>query len=185
MQVVIEIEDKENTIIGPFTVSWRAIDSQYIIKTNLQDRKYFFEGYKYPNNISENVKISLGSFEPKQFIKIPDSVYEKIFVDVISDEQLLTTFKDIINEDNFIDGKLNLDNISEVINEHKGALFIGDTIPAIISEHRFESLNKLLTDEKNLNNSFRFIADNIAILLDKYQEQDQYSDLVQKLSENP
>ena len=185
MQVVIELEDKENTIIGPFTVSWREIDSQYIIKTNLQNRKYFFEGYKYPNNISENVKISLGSFEPKQFIKIPDSGYEKVYVDVISDEHLLTTFKDIINEDNFIDGKLNLDNINEVINEHKGLLFIGDTIPDVISEQRFESLNKLLTDEKNLNDSFRFIADNIAILLDKYQEQNQYSDLVQKLSENP
>ena len=64
-------------------------------------------------------------------------------------------------------------------------LFIGDTIPDVISEQRFESLNKLLTDEKNLNDSFRFIADNIAILLDKYQEQNQYSDLVQKLSENP
>ena len=45
MQVVIELEDKENTIIGPFTVSWREIDSQYIIKTNLQNRKYFFENF--------------------------------------------------------------------------------------------------------------------------------------------
>lgn len=184
LQVVIPVIGNPNALIGPFTVEWRESDSNLIIKTGLQNQKYVLWGYQFPSPLI-NYTFDVGRFgESRKFVFLDYQTCEKKAIDVITKEQLLTAFRDTLDRETFIDGKLDLSDIGDLISSHADSLFVGDGIPEDIQDSRFDAISTLLTDEEHLNDTFGFISETITGLLDKYQGNEQYSLLVQKLADD-
>lgn len=183
LQVVIRA-DEENTVIGPFTVSCDD-DGALYINTGLQRQKFILWGYQYYSNLDQ-YGISLGKYgELRTYLEIDDSICEKVPIDVITREQLLHSFRDTISSDYFVDGKIDLSQIGELLKAQELSLFVGDEVPEEVRAARFEEVSNLLTDEENLNVTFGFISSTITALLEKYQDDPQYSHLVGQLADNP
>ena len=177
-------EDK-NTVIGPFTVEWRDHDSKLVIRTGLQTPKALLFGYHFPTNLSEYTQ-QVGRYgEELSFIHLDKTVCKERVVDVITKEQLLNSFRDTLNSEGFVNGKIDFNNIGDLIAAHKNSPFMGEDIPKEVREARFDILSTLLTDEEQLNETFGFISLTITGLLDKYQGSEQYNKLIQELAENP
>jgi len=185
LKVVIPIDEEKNTVIGPFEVDFREYDEKLVIRTGLQTQKYILRGYRFPTYLSE-YEIQVGRYgEERTFIHLDRAICKESTIDVITKEQLLTSFKNTLNSDNFIDGKIDLDNIGDLLSAYAASPFVGDGIPQDIQDARFDMLNTLLTDEERLNDTFGFISTTITGLLDKYQGSEQYTKLVQELADNP
>lgn len=185
LQVVISVSEDKNTVIGPFEVKHRDLDNKLIIRTGLQPQKSLISGYCFPSTIN-NYTQAVGRYgEELYFIQLDTSVCSKTVIDVITKEQLLSSFKETLNSNNFIDGKLDLNNIGELLASHKNSPFLGEDIPRDVQDARFDILSTLLTDEEQLNETFGFISQTITGLLDKYQGSEQYDRLVRELSHNP
>lgn len=185
LKVVIPVSEEKNTVIGPFTVEWREHDSKLVIRTGLQTQKYILHGYRFPTYLSEYTR-QVGRYgDEHSFLHLDKSVCKKITIDVITKEQLLTAFRDTINSESFVNGKVDLNSISDLLAAYKSSPFIGDDIPQDIQNSRFDTLSTLLTDEERLNETFGFISTTITGLLDKYQDSEQYSKLIRELADNP
>lgn len=182
LQVVILDEDVPNTVIGPFTVEQSDDNETLFIRTGLQTQKYILWGYKYPTYLDQ-YGISLGRYgDQRLYIKIDENICARIPVDVITKEQLLTSFRDSIGQEHFVDGKIDLSQIDELLKAQENSLFVGEQVPETVQEARFELLRNLLTDEENLNETFSFISSTITALLAKYQGDPQYNHLLEKLA---
>lgn len=185
LQVVIPVSEDRNTVIGPFVVEWRDHDNKLVIRTGLQTQKSLLAGYRFPTYLSEYTQ-QIGRYgEELSFIRLDRTVCKETVVDVITKEQLLNAFRETLNSESFVNGKIDLNNIGELISSHRNSPFIGGDIPEATREARFDVLSTLLTDEEQLNETFGFISSTITGLLDKYQGSEQYSKLIQELADNP
>lgn len=185
LKVVVPITEEKNTVIGPFAVEFRDYDSKLVIRTGLQTHKYILHGYRFPTYLSE-YEVQVGRYEDERtFIHLDESDCKEVTIDVITKEQLLASFRNTLNSENFVDGKIDFDHIGELISAHEDSLFVGDGIPQDIQKSRFDALNTFLTDEERLNDTFGFISTAITGLLDKYQGNEQYIRMVQGLAEDP
>lgn len=185
LEVVIPVAEKENTVIGPFVVDWRDYDGKLVIRTGLQTQKFILHGYQFPLHIPE-YEVKFGRYgDERTFIHLDKKICKETTIDVITKEQLLNSFRSTLNSDNFIDGKIDLDNIGNLLSAYAESPFIGDGIPQDIQDSRFDVLNTLLTDEERLNDTFGFISTTITGLLDKYQGSEQYTKMVRELADNP
>lgn len=185
LQVVIPVSEDRNTVIGPFSVEWRDHDNKLVIRTGLQTQKSLISGYRYPTYLSEYIQ-QIGRYgEELSFIRLDRAVCQETVVDVITKEQLLNAFRETLDSESFVNGKIDLNNIGELISAHRNSPFIGGDVPEAVREARFDVLSTLLTDEEQLNETFGFISSTITGLLDKYQGSTQYSKLIQELADNP
>lgn len=182
LEVVIPLTDSNNEVIGPLKVEWIEKENKHIVRTGLN--KYILQGYRFPASINHYEK-KLGRVgEEKSYIYLNKDICEKIYIDVISKEELVADFKKAINRDSFVDGKLDLDNINDLISEYKESLYVGN-IPQAIQEKRFDDITTLLTDEKDLNETFRFISETITVLLEKYHQDKRYRELIEEWADRP
>lgn len=185
LRVVIPVSEDKNTVIGPFVAEWRERDSKLVVRTGLQTQKCVISGYRFPTYLSEYTQ-QVGRYgEELSFIHLDRTNCKETVVDVITKEQLLNAFRETLNSEGFVDGKIDLDNIGALIAAHKNSPFVGEDIPNSVREARFDILSTLLTDEEQLNDTFGFISQTITGLLDKYQDSKQYSKLIQELANSP
>lgn len=188
LEVVIPVAGEKNTVIGPFMVDWLeydSYDSKLVIRTGLQTQKYILHGYCFPTYLGE-YEIGVGRYgDERTFIHLDKSICKEVTIDVISKEQLLASFRNTLSSETFVDGKIDLENIGELVSAYADSPFVGDGIPQEIQESRFDALNTLLTDEERLNDTFGFISTTITGLLDKYQGSEQYTKMVQCLADDP
>ena len=165
-------------------VEWRDHDNKLVIRTGLQTQKAILSGYHYPTYLSEYTQ-KIGRYgEELSFIRLDRTVCKETVVDVITKEHLLNAFKETLNSEGFVDGKVDLDNIGDLIASHRNSPFVGEEIPEDVREARFDVLSTLLSDEEQLNETFGFISSTITGLLEKYQDSEQYSKLVQELADS-
>lgn len=185
LDVVIPVAEEKNTVIGPFTVEWRDYDGKFVIRTGLQTQKFILHGYRFPTYLGE-YEVQVGRYgDERTFIHLDKIICKETTIDVITKDQLLNSFRNTLNSENFIDGKIDLDNIGDLLSAYAASPFIGNDIPQDIQDSRFDVLNTLLTDEERLNDTFGFISTTITGLLDKYQGSTQYTKMVQELADNP
>lgn len=124
LKVVIPVSEDKNTVIGPFTVEWRDHDSKLVIRTGLQTPKALLFGYHFPTNLSEYTQ-QVGRYgEELSFIHLDKTVCKERVVDVITKEQLLNSFRDTLNSEGFVNGKIDFNNIGDLIAAHKNSPFM-------------------------------------------------------------
>lgn len=185
LQVVILSDEEKNTVIGPFTVQKSEDDGSLYISTGLQSQKYILWGYRYPTYINQ-YGIELGRFgDTRTYLRIDDDTCVRIPIDVITKEQLLASFRNTLGQEYFVDGKIDLSQVSELLRAQKDSLFVGEQLPDTVREARFEAISTMLTDEENINETFGFISSTITQLLEKYQGAPQYNHLVESLANDP
>lgn len=185
LKVVIPITEEKNTVIGPFSVELREHDNKFVIRTGLQTQKHLLHGYQFPAQLGEYTQ-QVGRFgDEHRFLHLDKSICKETTIDVITNEQLLTAFRDSINSESFVNGKVDLSSLGDFLTAYKNSPFIGNDIPEDIQKSRFETLSTLLTDEVHLNETFGLISTTITGLLDKYQDSEQYSKLIRELADNP
>jgi len=188
LQVVLPLD--EHRLLGPFTVEYDRIEDQLFISTNLQANSYLLKGFTFHESINDSGKLFPGlSADGEQghdhfFVNTNESC-EQTFIDVISPEKLLTEFKKTISDDCFVDGKIDLSDIGDLLAKYKDSCLSSPSISEEVRNNRFDSLKTILEDEKILNESFNGIADVICDLLEKYQGKPTYGKLLERLIAEP
>ena len=185
MKVMLPIPGNNEILLGPFDVNFREYDNQCIVKNNFASHKYIVEGYKFGGGY-ESIAHVFGTFgNERKYVKIGGGYGRKTAIDVLPKESLLKSFRDAIAGEGFIDGKIDLENIEVLVEQHKTSLFTGDDIPEEVRKQRLESLTNLLTDEEKVNDTFGFISETIGTLLVAYQGKEGYEELIRGISEDP
>lgn len=175
MRVVLEAHDRNDVVLGPFSIELREEDDKFVVLTKASQNKYIIPALIF------NEDVEAITLFKQPYIKIDTEMQKHPGVDVISDQELFKAFCDTLNTDMFENGRLNLTNIDGAIKNYADSLLMGNISPEI-QDNRLNKLHTILTDEKNLNDNFAEIA---GALLLKYGDKEVSRPVLEQLGNNP
>lgn len=184
MEVMLQIPDNPNTLIGPLEVNWREYDRQCIVRTDFNSQNYLVWGYNYKNGFMSHVR-EFDSFDPSlQYISVAKDICSKAAIDVLPTELLIKDFKSAIGLESYEEGKVDFSNLEALIERYRSSLGTGNAVPIDIQEQRLDAITALLTSEENISTTFGFIGETIGSFLLKYQNTEGYSELIERIAKS-
>lgn len=188
LEVLISRQGDNRVLYGPFTVHVQNNNVPFI-DTNLAQRKYVFPAVKFPTYYTDpkyqlDMSPSPQNVEELWYVHI-DKFCKDASIDVISDAQLLKEFRTRLSDSDFTANSISVDDLDAVLDHYKSSFFEGQNLPEEFKSKRLRRLHEIITDESNVVDAFGFIADDIAALLTKYQDTEEYRKLVEKLISDP
>ncbi len=179
LMVLIETKDP-NVFLGPFEVIKSSFGNERLtVLLKNKDQKQIYKAVRFPSTAD----IQYLGWRGAQlcFANIEDG--EHFSLDYSTDEQILSSFLSSINAEHFEDGKLDLATAGSVLESHKNSLFVD--VPDEIRNKRFARLEKIITDERNLNTNASNISSLFCTFLEQSKNNDQYNHLVEELADKP
>lgn len=174
MRVVLEAHDRNDVVLGPFSIELREEDDKFVILTKASQNKYIIPALIF------NEEVEAITLFQQPYIKIDTETQKCPGIDVISDNDLFKAFRDTLNTDVYEDGLLNLTDIDEALKSYKDSPLMG--IPSEIQNKRLERLRAILIDEKNLDDNFAEIAETLLL---KYGDRQAAKPVLEQLGNNP
>lgn len=174
---------------GPYKVDFREITQSFYIRPQIKNSKYTINGYAKKN-------ISLITFsDPDSHWGGNDYRWTVLRtkagttadqLDVITDTQLLESFRDSIGVENIIDGRVIIDDIDKLLTQYETSLLTGSGITEAIRKKRLNRLVELLTSEEELADTLSYITESLCSLLIRHKDEPEVDEWLQEeLSKHP
>lgn len=172
---------------GPYEVGYREYTSSYYIKPQIKEQKYTVSGYEnsqinqFVLNYEENygTEISWLLLCPKQDAK-PEQI------DLITDSVLLESFKESIKGEMTAGGLVKLEDIPALLEQYEQSEIMGSGLTEETRSSRLNRLVKVMSSEKDMDETLHNITDLFCDLLVKYKDSQKVEEWLQKLLEkNP
>ena len=197
--VIIDVSEKckgESVLIemgdywaGPYEITYRSIDSEYVIVPKLKESKYTVSAYKKSDVLIQELtyqESGWGKSAKTWTLAYPKKSAGKEQLDVMPDESLLEGFRESLSDNHVSAGIINLEDIPTLLKHYDESCFVGTDLPENIRKNRLKRLADILTSETDLDNSLRTIADSICDLLVRYQKSPNVESWLEALlSEHP
>lgn len=171
---------------GSYEVGHRDYTSSYYIKPQIKENKYSVKGY-YKNSISVQELIASdgywGAPEDRWTVVIPKKDAKIEQIDVITNEALLESFRDSLQNSTTSGRKINLDDIPTLLNRYEESTLSGTAITETLRRNRLKQLADILTSEVDIDNTLSKVSNFICDLLVKYQDSSNVEEWVKTLLE--
>lgn len=171
---------------GPYEVGYRDYTSSFYIRPLIKENKYTVSGYSKSNARILELETSddyWGAPENRWTVIIPkiDTPIEQI--DVISEEVLLESFRDSIQNGSPSGHKVDFDDIPALLSRYEESALAGSTLTAGVRRNRLNRLVEMLTSEEDVDETLGTVSDFICDLLVKYQDSPNVEEWLQALLE--
>lgn len=182
-RVFVELDD---FWAGPYEVGYREYTSSYYIKPLIKENKYTVSGYSKKNMRLQELISSDGYWgvpDNSWMVVIPkkDAPVEQF--DVISDEVLLESFSDSLQNGVASGGKVSLDDIPALLHRYEESVLSGSVLTTEVRRSRLNRLVDILTSEADIDDTLGTVADFVCDLLVKYQNSPNVEEWLQALLE--
>lgn len=171
---------------GPYEVGYRDYTSSFYIKPLIKENKYTVNGYR-ENNVRVKELTSLGGYwsapESRWVIAVPkmDASVEQF--DVISEEVLIESFRDSLQNGTSTGHKVDFDDIPDLLQRYESSVLSGSGLTVDVRKSRLSRLLEILTSEKDVDEALSSVADFVCDLLVKYQDNPNVENWLQELLE--
>lgn len=167
---------------GPYQVGYREIDKVFYVRPQIKESKYTIHGYKEENCVLHEISYAdsyRGYSDGRWSVASPRESSEVEYIDVISDEALLESFKESIGNESIGDGKISVVDVENLLSNYEASVLTGNEITKDIRTKRLNRLVAILTSESELDNTLRLITESLCDLLIKYKNSSNVDDLIQ------
>ena len=171
---------------GPYEVGFREYTSSFYIKPQIKENKYTIKGYNQRDVVLQELNVSNGYWgapENKWTILVPNSSAVSMKIDVISEEVLIESFRESLQNSVVSGGKINLEDIPTLLKHYEESALVGSSVTDEVRRNRLNRLVDILTAETDVNDTLNIVADFICDLLIKYQDSSNVEQWVQVLLE--
>lgn len=171
---------------GPYKVGFRDYTSSYYIKPQIKDNKYIVNGYTKGNFDLKELTISdgyWGASETVWSLFIPRKGVGIEQQDVISDETLIESFRDSIENSMINEGQVQLDDIPALLERYKNTVLTGAIITENVRRSRLNRLISILTSDEDVDETLNLVTGFICDLLVKYKNSPNVEEWLQLLVE--
>ena len=181
-RVLVELED--GFWAGPYEVGYREFTSSYYVKPQIKENKYTVSGYSRTRIHTQELIFSEGYWgapETSWTVLIPrkDATAEQI--DVISDETLIESFRDSLQNSAASGGKVQLDDVPALLARYEDSVLAGSVLTEDVRKARLNRLIDILTSEADVDETLGTVADFICDLLVKYKDSPNVEEWLQAL----
>ena len=171
---------------GPYEVGYNDLTSSYYVKPRIQDNKFTVSGYSRdtlsPIELTSNSGwLGSGVDDLNWSIIMPSKDLPVAQKDLISNEELIASFQDSLQQDAVKNGAISFDNITSFIDNYDSSVLSGANLSEEIRQGRLDRLKAILTDEKDIDNTLRQITSSFCDLLVKYKDQENVESWLESL----
>lgn len=182
-QVLIE---RDGFWAGPYEVGYREITSSFYIKPQIREAKYTVSGYNRVNLSLQELTSSEGYWGAPEIVwgiisPKKDCAPEQF--DVITDEALITSFCDSLDNGATSGGVVRLDDVPTLLDRYEESVLSGSILTDEVRKNRLNRLVDLLTSEEDVDETLGTVTDFICDLLVKYQNSPNVEEWLQALLE--
>lgn len=180
-RVVMETENR-SYVAGPFSVYQRQ-DGEKVVVTHTKDNRtndLFIVSTIATTN--DDLELQSISIEDKNYTLFFAGKKAKSYIDVISDEELIKEFREIISSKVAKNGTISLKDMDGIVKSYKVSSRVG--MPKDILIKRSERLKQILAGEKMLDEQSESASLLIADILINNKQSDALTPVFKKLSEN-
>ena len=174
--------ENRSYVAGPFSVYQRQ-DGEKVVVTHTKDNRtndLFIVSTIATTN--DDLELQSISIEEKSYTLFFAGKKTKSFIDVISDEELIKEFREIITSKVAKNGTISLKDIDGIVSSYKASSRVG--MPKDILIKRSERLKQILAAEKILDEQSESASLLIADILINNKQSDALTPVFKKLSEN-
>ncbi len=169
---------------GPYVVGYRKTDKIFYIRPQIKKNKYTLCGYKKENCMRQAIVSDSGFWGDSGstwIVAFPKILSDKEYVDVISTESLLESFKDSIGNESIGDGKIAITDVKTLLSHYETSSLVDKDIPREILTKRKNRLVEILTSESELDDTLSSIAESLCDLLINYKNSPKFNKLIQNI----
>ena len=171
---------------GPYEVGYREYTSSYFIKPQIKENKYTINGYRC-DNIALYELTAPGNYwstpESSWIVLVPKMDAVEAQQDVITDDLLIASFRDSIQDGVTGGGQIWLDDIPSLLEHYDTSVLTGSVLSKEVRKNRMNRLVDILTSERDVDNTLNTVTDFICDLLVKYKESPNVEGWLQELFE--
>ena len=171
---------------GPYEVGYRDYTSSFYIKPQIKENKYTVSGYNRSDMMLQELTSTDGYWgapENRWAVLVPKKDAISHQMDAITEEALLESFRDSLQNSMASDGKVKLDDIPALLKRYEGSVLAGSILTDDVRRDRLNRLVDILTSEADVDDTLGTIADFICDLLVKYQDSPNVEEWLQALLE--
>ena len=171
---------------GPYEVGYRDYTSSFYIKPQIKENKYTVSGYNRSDMMLQELTSTDGYWgapENRWAVLVPKKDAISHQMDVITEEALLESFRDSLQNSMASDGKVKLDDIPALLKRYEDSVLAGSILTDDVRRDRLNRLVDILTSEADVDDTLGTIADFICDLLVKYQDSPNVEEWLQALLE--
>ena len=170
---MVLINTGDSFYAGPFEVKYSSVNDTYFISMQEVEERQFIYGYSTSDcsriivETSDDVSAWVG-YKSWYYYAIKDNA-SQIVKDIISDRELLDSFKEAIEKSNGLDySNLDVEGIIDTLG--KSVIVGGKGIPSEIQESRIDRIRKIMSAEESLVELYTESSDLICELLLKNKD---------------
>lgn len=187
IEVLVE---KDGFLAGPYKVGYRpsrmGVDASYYVTPKIKENKYLMPGFDVDECKKYSVTVSFDNYDNDTeniIIAQPLNNEKTSYIDVITDEQLIEAFKEVVSKDHTKNGFVNMQDTSKILDLFKDSSLVGDGIPKDVSESRLGKLTNILTSESLISESMSELSETICDLIVNHNNGEMVNDLIEKIIE--
>ncbi len=164
--------DRKDYWAGPYDTGYREYTSSYYIKPQIKENKYTISGYTRDSVIPMDFTATAsryGEHVLKWSLLFLKKDAEKTVADVITDDLLVESFRDSIQDGWLKNGCLDLSRITAFMEEYRRSELNGPFLTESIRKDRLNRLTTILTAQQDLSNTLDQITSSFCDLLVREQ----------------
>lgn len=169
-QAFVELED---VWAGPYEIGVQPSTATYYIRPQIKENKYSVMGYRKADVEEKALTATAlywGEYTHTWSLLVPKAEAKKQQIDVISDTQLLESFRDSLHHSQTVGQRIALNDIPALLKRYEESLLAGSVLTVEVRRNRLKRLLDLLTAEGDVDGTLETAADFICELLVKYQD---------------
>lgn len=169
-EVFVELDD---FWAGPYVVGYRKYTSSFYIKPQIKENKYTISGYARGDYMLQELTSSGTSWNSPDYrwsVLIPRKTAELVRRDVISNEALLESFRESVENTSICNGSIQIADIPSLLKHYEESVLTGMEAAEDIRRHRLNRLANILTSEADVDGTLNTVSGVFCELLIKYKD---------------
>lgn len=178
---VINVGD---ALIGPYIIEYRNTDGQYYVNTQYKKKNYILPAFSTKEFENTNDYVITLYTSQTNYKYVNSNILEATNIDVISDEELLHNFRELIPAKLVQHGNLELSNLDNILLFYNKSVLSNKSINKDIQKSRLCRVKSIFTDIKVEEKFSQELIEVLSNLILKYEGSDKIDDLINLLVNN-
>jgi len=182
--VLLEYNDM---FVGPYVVNYRDIDDTFLVYPQAAEGKYVVSGYGKRDCIVHTINVADSHYDIEElhFVELK-STATTAYIDIITDETLLESFKASLSDDMVGDGRISIHDTARLLEHYNSSALTGSSELKEIQKKRMSRLSDILGSEAELEDTLRQISESLCDLIVKHQNSSGVNALIEEIfDKNP
>lgn len=183
MDIVLPVAGAGNLLVGPFRVHFDERTERLYVRIKTDSKRHLISGFRFARDYMRSLLTLEQEDVTRDYIRLKGAEIEETAFDLISDQELLENFAEILRRRNTLRQQApEEDTIRHMLDVYHSSVITSQGLPKEISRSRKERLAAMFDARDGYDDALKTIGEVAGSLLENFQKEPLYSSLLDTLA---